>query len=262
MRFREVRIVSTPRRRSTGVAPGVPADRCVQIRPACLSRQAPPARADVRRQLGLADDDFILLTPGESTRPPAHERAVWAASILHVTDERDRVLLWGRGPRLDIAAGLGDGSGNAPGRPGRARAGRRVDFADLLPAADAMLVTPNDLAPTLPVALAIAAAADRFGRASRPGGIARRWGDRPHGARRGPAQLAQRVLDLGPTTRPTRDHDERRARLGELFSPQRKVQTYRAFYGLVASEKRRSAVCTAQSHDVAVFPFSGIDSSP
>ena len=38
------------------------------------------------------------------------------------------------------------------------------------------------------------------------------------------------------------------ARAGELFSPQRYVQTYRALYGLVASKKRRLDRLGAQSH--------------
>src|SRR5215207_7631731 len=62
MRFREVRVVcTTPTQQRACVSRGIPADRCVLVRPAVLERPRPaPARADVRRELGLADDDFVL----------------------------------------------------------------------------------------------------------------------------------------------------------------------------------------------------------
>jgi glycosyltransferase involved in cell wall biosynthesis len=117
----------------------------------------PPVAASnrdaIRRQLSLRDDDFVMLAPGESTRAAAHERAVWAGSILHVVDERYRVLLWGRGQRFDTAAALG----KRLRQDGLVVAARHVEFDMLLPAADALLVTATGPIPPLPVAMAMAA---------------------------------------------------------------------------------------------------------
>jgi glycosyltransferase involved in cell wall biosynthesis len=151
------------------VTAGVPPGRCHVVRPPIDPRGFDAsARAAAREALGLAEDDYVLLAPGESTRAAAHERAVWAGSILHVVDERYRVLLWGRGSRLPIAAGLGDklrqkGLVVVAERVLR----RRVEFHELLPAADAMLVASDQPGgnPT-PLAMAMAAGVPVVGVAS------------------------------------------------------------------------------------------------
>src|SRR5215204_2515199 len=107
----------------------------------------PSSRENLRERLGVSDDHFVILAPGESSRAAAHERAAWVGSILHVVDERYRVLLWGRGPRLDVAAELGE----KLRQPGLVVVAQRVlkndvEFQDLLPAADVLLVTAT--APT------------------------------------------------------------------------------------------------------------------
>ncbi|HZL36451.1 MAG TPA: glycosyltransferase [Tepidisphaeraceae bacterium] len=112
----------------------------------------------LRRALGFADDDYVLLPAGESTRAAGHRDAVWAASILHVLDPRYRVLLWGQGdqtPRLErLAEKL-----RQPGLLVNAQRalGRRVEFEELLGAADVALHTPSAIGPELPIATAIAA---------------------------------------------------------------------------------------------------------
>jgi hypothetical protein len=90
-----------PRLHERGAAPRVPSpppprgagDRGpVPPRPAGDRSPAAAAGADARRavrqRLGIGPEDYVLLAPGESTRAAAHERAAWAGSILHVTDER------------------------------------------------------------------------------------------------------------------------------------------------------------------------------
>jgi glycosyltransferase involved in cell wall biosynthesis len=114
----------------------------------------------MRGRLGIGDDDFVVLAAGESTQAADHELAVWAASILHVVDDRYRVLLWGRGPRLARAAILGvklrqQGLAVVAER----KLGGATQFAGIIPAADAVLVTARSSAPTLPVAMAMAAGA-------------------------------------------------------------------------------------------------------
>jgi glycosyltransferase involved in cell wall biosynthesis len=112
----------------------------------------------MRERLGIRDDDYVILAPGESTQASDHDLAVWAASILHVVDQRYRVLLWGRGPRLGRAAGLG-AKLRQQGLVVVAewKLGGATAFADIIPAADAVLVAARSSAPTLPVAMAMAA---------------------------------------------------------------------------------------------------------
>jgi glycosyltransferase involved in cell wall biosynthesis len=153
-------VCSTPAQLRRCNVAGISPERCHVIRSPLPNgfHAKPPNRAEMRTQLGLNGDDFVLLVPGESDRPAAHERAVWAASILHVTDERYRVLLWGRGSRLRIAAGLGDKlRQDGLVVVAEQRLGRDVPFDQLLRAADAMLVTATGPAQTLPVAMAMAA---------------------------------------------------------------------------------------------------------
>jgi glycosyltransferase involved in cell wall biosynthesis len=182
------------------VTAGVPPARCHLVRPPVeVTRIDASLRAAMRGSLGLRDDDYVLLAPGESTRAAAHERAVWAGSILHVVDERYRVLLWGRGPRLPIAAGLGDklrqkGLVVVAGRV----LGRQAEFGELLPAADAMLVTPDGpAADVTPVGMAMAAGVPVIGVGD--AGLADLVTDGVTGLAVptfAPRPIAQRVLDL------------------------------------------------------------------
>ena len=218
---------------------GVPPERLHVIRPAVDVTPAPvPRDAGLRRRLGISDDDFVLLAPGESTRPAAHERAVWTGSILHVTDERYRVLLWGRGPVAGEAAGLG----RKLRQPGlvvvaERALGRAVGFEELLPAADAMLVTARGPVSPLPVALAMAAglpviAVDspvvRELAATRPFTLTA-----PTDA---PRLLAQCVLELrADASLRERLVADGRAAARELFSADRSAEQYRTLYASLAA---------------------------
>jgi glycosyltransferase involved in cell wall biosynthesis len=173
MGYRDVQVVcpSTAVRRHL-VGRGVPLDRCHLARPGVdFARVRRRPDAALRAALGLAPDDFVLLAPGESTDPADHFLAVWAASILHVLDDRYRLLLWGRGrraanvvararkmaqPRLLVVADerLAGERLSAGGAP----AGRPVAFEDLAAAADAALVTASGPMAGLSVAACMAAA--------------------------------------------------------------------------------------------------------
>jgi glycosyltransferase involved in cell wall biosynthesis len=139
---------------SRGIDPG----RCVVVLPGVDIRSLPKSRnVTLRRELGFAENDFVVLAPGESTILSGHEHAAWATLILHVLDPSRKLLVWGRGPK---AAGL-------PRLPGRLKLDlvtlaeqklrRSISFAQLLGAADVCLATPVGMAPTLPVAMAMAA---------------------------------------------------------------------------------------------------------
>jgi glycosyltransferase involved in cell wall biosynthesis len=131
--------------------------------------------------------------------------------------------------------------------------GRRVGFADLLPAADAMLVTGVDAAPTLPVALAMAAGVPVVG-VERPelgellvDGVTALTVADP-----APRALAQRVLDLRADRSVAQAlASDAAARARELFSPTRFLQTYRALYGLVAAEEPRGGSLAARHGETA-----------
>ena len=243
MRYRDVQVVcSTTVQQDHLVRHGISETRCRVIRPPVDVRPAPVARdARLRQALGFGDDDFVLLTAGESTRPAAHERAAWAASILHVVDERFRVLLWGRGERLRRAAMLGHRL-REPGLVTVAEhvLGRAVEFDELLAAADAMLVTARGGVSLLPVGLAMAAgvpvvSADtplmRELSAGRSVALIA-----PDDA---PRSLAQCVLELlaDPSLR-QRLASPARSAARELFDPGRCAEQFRDLYASCAAAAR------------------------
>jgi len=150
---------------------GVPLDRLHLVRPGVdFSRVRRRRDPDLRSRLGIADDDFVLLVPGESIGPADHALAVWAGTILACLDPRYRVLLVGRGPRAAAAMALGPKMGqHRLVIDAGAKLGPRTAFEALTAAADAALVSANGggvapaaphrpAAPTLPVAYCMAAA--------------------------------------------------------------------------------------------------------
>jgi glycosyltransferase involved in cell wall biosynthesis len=160
MGHRDIQVVcSSATQRRTMVERGVPPARCHLVRPgvdfAKVRRRRDP---ELRRKLGFAESDCVLLAPGESTRAAAHEHAVWAAAIAHFLDPRYKVLLWGRGGR--VAAVIR--RAHAVAGPGllsvaESRPNHSVEFESLLPAADAVLVAARGPVPTLPIAVCMAA---------------------------------------------------------------------------------------------------------
>ena len=75
------------------VTRGVSIDRCHLVRPGVefgkIHRRRDPKLRDA---LGLNPDDYVILACGESTRQAAHKLAVWATTVLHVLDPRNRLL--------------------------------------------------------------------------------------------------------------------------------------------------------------------------
>lgn len=161
MGYRDVQVVCpTATLRRHLAERGVPLDRVHLVRPGVDFSLVNRRRdAGLRAALGIAAGDYVLLAPGESTAAADHRLAVWTGSILGVLDPAVRVLLLGRGPQARAAIVLAGKLGQ-PGlvRPADARLGRRVAVEELLPAADAVLVTATGPAATLPVAACMAAA--------------------------------------------------------------------------------------------------------
>lgn len=151
-------IATTPTMQRALIRQGIPAPRCDVIAPA-IEPGVFPRELDslLRAELGFSPHDRVVLAPGESNRASGHLPALHAVSILHVLDERHRLLIWGRGdavsrlerlarllrqPRLLVAA--------------EPRLGRRIDFECLTRVADLALASSQAPAP-IPVGLCMAA---------------------------------------------------------------------------------------------------------
>lgn len=137
---------------------GIPASRCNIVAPAVdLELLSRPRDEQLRLRLGISSGDRVVLAPGESTRAAGHVLALHTTSILHVLDQRCRLLIWGRGPsvkRLERLARLL--------RQPRAlivaesKLGNQIEFERLVPLADlALVASPAALA--MPIAMCMAA---------------------------------------------------------------------------------------------------------
>jgi glycosyltransferase involved in cell wall biosynthesis len=137
---------------------GVPVDRCPLVRPGVdFARVRPRRDPALRAALGFDDAHTVLLAVGESTRAADHRTAAWAGTIHNVLDQRTRMLLWGRGPLAPAVARFGA----RLAQPelvtlAEQRLGRPLDFEEILPAADVLVVSATAPVPTLSIAIAMA----------------------------------------------------------------------------------------------------------
>ena len=238
MDYRHVEVVcagATLRR--LHVERGVPLERCHLIRPGVEFGKIRRRRdAALRAKLGFGDGDHVLLAAGESTRAAANTDATWASSILHILDPKYKLLLWGRGEQAAKAKHLGNALGDVRLATLAEPALGRVDFEDLLPAADTVLVSSIGATATLPISIAMAAGLpiistvtyttselleDRHTALMTVPGVPRR--------------LARRVLDLHEDgSLQWSIADMARTEAYEFFSFTRFVEQFRAVYHHVA----------------------------
>ena len=152
-------VAATEAQCSSWVKWGAVVRRCHVVPAGVDPRRVPQGRNDpLRDQLGLAPDDYVILAPGETTRASEHRRAVWATSILHVLDERYRMLLWGKGCDLRSATCLA--SRLAQQRllvVAERQLGRPVEFEELLGVADGAMIAARRNVPALPIVQCMAA---------------------------------------------------------------------------------------------------------
>jgi glycosyltransferase involved in cell wall biosynthesis len=195
----------------------------------------------LRAELGFADDDYVLVAPGESTRPAGHGDAFWAAGILHVLSPRYRILLWGRGasaPAVARFAGKVDQSQTLVLAEPTLR--RRVDFAEILAAADAVLFTPGGPTAILSFAVCMAAGLPIV---TTPtpwlGDFLEDGRNALVVPRRSSRMLAQRIIELrSDAALQTRICESARSQARELFSVRQFVEQYRDLYRKIAGSDR------------------------
>ncbi|HZN68002.1 MAG TPA: glycosyltransferase [Tepidisphaeraceae bacterium] len=241
MAYRDVHVVcTTATQRRVCVERGVPIDRAHLVRPgvefARVRRRRDP---DLRRKLGFSDEDVVVLAAGESTRAAAHEDAVTGVAIAHYLDPRFRLLLWGRGVRAGHAArraAIAVRGGNLAS-VAEARLARAVEFEELLPAADAVVVTARGPVATLPIAICMAAGLPIVSTVTYT--VAELLEDRhtalmtPAGA---PRRLARRLVELREDAGTQWTiADTARTEAYEYFSLTRFLDQFRAAYRQIAT---------------------------
>jgi glycosyltransferase involved in cell wall biosynthesis len=226
-------ICPTAGQQRLAVQRGIPFDRCHVIRPGVDFGRLKRKNPELRRQLGLADTDFVVLAPGESTVATAHELAMWAIGILHVLDPAYKLVVWGRGTHAGPSAGLSRQLRKQQMlKFAQPLLGRSVDYEDLLAIADMCLITAGSAVPTLPIITTMAAGVPIVSTVTFL--LAELLEDR-HTAlmvpQRSPRALAQRVLDLrGDPSLRWKIADTARAEAYEFFPMTRMLDQYRRVY--------------------------------
>lgn len=138
---------------------GVAPEHCHLIRPgvdfAQVQRRKNPA---LRQALGLAPDTIVILAVGESTAPAGHDKAAWAASILHSINPRFRLILWGRGDAIARVAHLAASlEPDLLSVVAERRLRRPVELGELLSVANIALITATGIVSPLSIAMTMAA---------------------------------------------------------------------------------------------------------
>lgn len=241
MEHRDVQIVtSTATQRRMLLTRGVaPPERCHLVRPGVAFGRVKRRRdRDLRAALGYKEGDVVLLAPGESSRAANHRAAAWAASILHVLDERYKLLVWGRGEEIGPVREFPRQQG-IPQLMAVAedRLGRRVEFEELLPAADVVVNTSTGPVATLPLAICMAAGLPIVSTVTYTG--SELLEDRHTALMVGkavPKAVAQRVLQLREDAElQWRISDMARTEAYEYFALTRFLEQYRGVYRQLAA---------------------------
>lgn len=241
--YRNVHVVcSTATLRRRYLQRGIPLQRCHLIRPGVdfsrIRRRRDPA---LRSALGFAQDDCVILVPGESTRNAAHRYALWTSGILNLLDERYKFLLWGRGSQIPAIERFASRIRHTDLlHVAERRLHRPVEFEELLPAADIVLVTAAGPVGTLPISICMAAALPIVATVTYT--LGELLEDR-HTAllvpKASPRMLAQRILELREDPRLQWSiSDMARTEAYEHFSMTDFLERHRVLYRQVASGRQ------------------------
>lgn len=231
LHYRDVRVVfPSDVMQQWYVERGVPIGRCRLIRPGVdFSVIHKRRNSALREHLGFSDADRVMLLVGPSTRANDHEAALWGAAILHVLDQKYRVLALGDGPRT---ASLIHFARSQKQPKLFTVAPSEMSFESLFPAADLLLATPSQAVPIWPLAAAMASGLPIAGVASRAASELLEDRHTALLARTStPKDLARRILDLeDDPALAARLGEQARTEAYEYFSMSRFVQEHRALY--------------------------------
>jgi glycosyltransferase involved in cell wall biosynthesis len=123
---------------------GVPVEVCEVIRPGVRMPRTVGRDAELRRKLGIAEDEVAILGIGESLPHANHLLALHASAILHFMDRRFRFVVWGRGPGAASLERLQQCWEVSCMINAQAVLGETVEFEQLIPAADLGVVTSEE----------------------------------------------------------------------------------------------------------------------
>lgn len=243
MGYRDVQVVCpTATLRRMCVENGVAIERCHLIRPgvdfARVKRRRDPR---LRAALGFEEDDRVMLLAGETTRQANHRLGVWSTAMLNELDGHQRVLLWGRGAEARAVKRFAEQMGQKGlFALAEEKLGRAVEFEELLPAADVILVTAEGPVATLPIAIAMAAGLPIVSTVDAT--VSELLEDR-HTAlmvgERSPRALARRVMDLREdASMQWAISDMARTEAYEYFALTRFLSQYRVAYRQAAGGEK------------------------
>ena len=242
MSYRDVHVTCpTDTLRRALVENGTPIDRCHLIRPAVdFGKIRGRRNRELRARLGIGEDDYILLAPGESTRDAAHDHACWAASILHVLDPHYRLLIWGRGDQTQTLHHFEQRVGQEQMLiDAEQRLRERVPFESLMGAADAVLIATQAPTATLPISVCMAAGLPIIAAVSPT--VAELLEDRHTALMLGdptPRKIAQRLLDLREDSKLQWSiSDMARTEAFEFFSLTRFLSQYATLFEAIANNQ-------------------------
>ena len=238
--YRSVDVICpTTTLRRAFVERGIPFGHCHLIRPgvdfAALRRKREPG---LRAALGFSDADRVMLLAGESIPASGHREGIWAASVLYRLDARYRVLIWGRGSHaratLQFASRMGTPRMVVSAEQ---QLRRSVEFEELLPQTDLVVVSATGLVPTLPISICMAGALPIIATVSST--VSELLEDRHTALMCGPDSpkaLARRVLDMEEDANLRWSlADMARTEAYEYFSQTRFLDQYRTAYRQAAA---------------------------
>ena len=136
---------------------GLPADSCQLVRPGVRMPRITAADPDLRRKLGLAPDDRVILALGQSRPHANHPLALQAISILHFMNPHYRLLIWGKGPDIARLQRLQTCWKTSFLVNASAVLGNDVEFEQLIPLADMGLLTAGERLSMQPILACMAA---------------------------------------------------------------------------------------------------------
>ena len=136
---------------------GLPPECCVVIRPGIdFSAIQKFRKSSLRSELGIAEDDFVVLLPEPGSRGGSHLAAFWAGSLLNHLDGHYKVIVPGTTDEDDRIVRF---ASTLPTPPTLIAPGNTIPFEKLIAIADALVMPDTDDVSTTAVAWAMGAGA-------------------------------------------------------------------------------------------------------